>query len=104
MDYVDLGRRIRIQRELLKLTQGELAKRISVSASFIGHLERGTRKASMETLVALANELDVPVDYLLAGSLRRSALQHITPGQKNQRQDAMMEAIALLQAQMIDRS
>ena len=57
MDYVDIGRRIRIQRRQLNLTQGELAKLIGVSSSFIGHLERGTRQASLETLVALANEL-----------------------------------------------
>ena len=69
MDYVDIGRRIRIQRRHLNLTQGELAKQIGVSPSFIGHLERGTRQASLETLVALANVLVVSVDYLLAVSL-----------------------------------
>ncbi len=77
MDYADIGRRIRIQRRLLNLTQGELAKAIGVSPSFIGHMERGDRQASLETLVALANELDVSVDYLLAASLNRTML--VTP-------------------------
>ena len=72
MDYVDMGKRIRKQRQLIGLTQQELAERIGVSTSFVGHVERGTRKASLETLVALSNALGVGVDYLLAGSLQSS--------------------------------
>lgn len=72
MDYVDLGKRVRKQRQLIGLTQQELAERIGVSTSFVGHVERGTRKASLETLVALSNALGVGVDYLLAGSLQSS--------------------------------
>mgnify|MGYP000050039767 CR=1 FL=1 len=56
-----------IQEPVLGVT--ELAERIGVSTSFVGHVERGTRKASLETLVALSNALGVGVDYLLAGSL-----------------------------------
>lgn len=70
MDYVDMGKRVRKQRQLIGLTQQELAERIGVSTSFVGHVERGTRKASLETLVALSNALGVGVDYLLAGSLQ----------------------------------
>ena len=54
MDYVDMGKRVRKQRQLIGLTQQELAERIGVSTSFVGHVERGTRKASLETLVALS--------------------------------------------------
>ena len=72
MDYVDMGKRVRKQRQLIGLTQQELAERIGVSTSFVGHVERGTRKASLETLVALSNALGVGVDYLLAGSLQSS--------------------------------
>lgn len=72
LDYIDIGRRIRIARSQAGLTQGELAKRMEVSSSFVGHLERGTRQASLETLVNLANELDLSVDYLLAASLKNS--------------------------------
>lgn len=72
MDYVDMGKRVRKQRQLIGLTQQELAERIGVSTSFVGQVERGTRKASLETLVALSNALGVGVDYLLAGSLQSS--------------------------------
>ena len=69
MDYCDLGRRIREQRLEKEWTQERLAASIGMSTSFVGHIERGTRKASLETLVLLANTLGVSLDYLLAGSL-----------------------------------
>ena len=53
MDYVDLGRRIRKQRTQRGWTQEALAERVNVSTSFVGHVERGTRKARLDTLVAL---------------------------------------------------
>lgn len=70
MDYMDLGRRVRLKRLQLGWTQERLAKEIGVSTSFIGHVERGSRKASLETLVAMANAMDVSVDMLLYASLR----------------------------------
>ena len=66
---MDIGHRMKELRIQYGLTQQELAERIGVSTSFVGHVERGTRKASLETLVALSNALGVGVDYLLAGSL-----------------------------------
>jgi transcriptional regulator with XRE-family HTH domain len=69
MDYVALGDRIRRLRRNRELTQEELAKRSKISPSFIGHIERGTRKASIETLVCIANALQCGLDELMADSL-----------------------------------
>lgn len=69
MNYKDLGTRIRAIRRQQSLTQEHLAEKIGISASFLGHIERGTRVASLETLVALCNELDVSPEYLLRASL-----------------------------------
>lgn len=96
MDYTDIGRRIRIQRRYLNMTQGELAKRIGVSASYIGHLERGTRQASLETLVMLANELDVSTDYLLSLSLKRTALIGTATPFNEYQLETMKEMLAYL--------
>ena len=96
MDYVDIGRRIRIQRRYLNMTQGQMAELIGVSPSFIGHLERGTRQASLETLVTLANVLDVSVDYLLAASLNRTALFTQDKPFSDQQLDTMQEMLAIL--------
>ena len=72
MDYKDLGNRVRTVRRQQSLTQEQLAEKVGISASFLGHIERGTRVASLETLVALSNALGVGVDYLLAGSLQNA--------------------------------
>lgn len=65
MDYVLLGKRVRIRRTVLELTQEALAERIGVCTSFIGHIERGTRKLSVETLYDLCKALDTSADFLL---------------------------------------
>ena len=50
MDYFALGKRIRKRRVEQGMTQEQLALHVGVTTSFIGHLERGSRKASLETL------------------------------------------------------
>lgn len=65
MDYVAIGELVRIRRKALGLTQEKLAELVDVSPSFIGHIERGTRKLSVETLYDLCKALDVSADYLM---------------------------------------
>ena len=77
MDYAALGRRIRAERTSRKWTQARLADGVNLSVSFLGHIERGTRKASMETVVAIANALQVSLESLLADSL--APLPQVTP-------------------------
>ena len=69
MDYLLLGKQIRKQRQSMGWTQERLAEAIGVSTSFVGHIERGTRKASIDTLVEIANAMKVSTDYLLVGNL-----------------------------------
>ena len=69
MNYKDMGSRIRAVRRQHSLTQEHLAEKVGISASFLGHIERGTRVASLETLVALCNVLEVAPEYLLRASL-----------------------------------
>lgn len=77
IDYKDFGARVRSLRRQKGWTQEELAERISISASFMGHIERGTRIASMETLVALCNELKVTPQELLSASLSDEIDEHL---------------------------
>lgn len=69
MDYIGLGRKIRTKRKSNGMTQEQLAEKTGISISFLGHIERGSRKASLETLVKLANTLEVSLDYLMQDSL-----------------------------------
>ena len=65
MDYVQLGKRVRIRRNVLGITQEGLAEKIGVSTSFIGHIERGSRKLSVDTLHDLCKALETSADFLL---------------------------------------
>ena len=69
VNYADFGQRVRSSRRALGLTQEELAEKVGISASFMGHIERGTRVASLETLIALCNVLQVSPQTLLQASL-----------------------------------
>lgn len=92
MDYKALGRRIRQQRKMMKMTQEELASVSNVSTSYIGHIERGIKRCSLETLICICNALDVAPNHLLQDSLTRRPIdrdQDLSP-----RTRAMLEDIA----------
>ena len=74
MLYRELGRRVRQQRTLAQMTQEKLAEAAGISLSFLGHIERGTRKASLDTVVKLCNVLKVSPQVLLQDSLEEDLL------------------------------
>ena len=65
MDTKLIGRRIKIAREAKKLTQEQLAEMVNLSQMHVSVLERGQKPPKLETLVKLANILDVSGDFLL---------------------------------------
>jgi transcriptional regulator with XRE-family HTH domain len=65
MDYQAIGRHIRAKRKALRMTQEKLAEKVDLSVSFIGHIERGSRKASIETLSQLCDALTLSMDQVL---------------------------------------
>ena len=65
MDYEHLGLNIRAMRKKKGMTQAELAEAAHISISFIGHIERGTRVLSVETLVGIACALRCSLDDLV---------------------------------------
>lgn len=69
VDYTAFGQRVRKVRLLRQLTQEQLAEKAGVINSYIGVIERGEKKASINTLVKIANALNCSVDYLLGDSI-----------------------------------
>lgn len=69
IDYISIGSRIRSARTALGLSQEQLAEKCNLSTSFIGHIERGSRKMSLETLASLCDALNVSADYLLLDNM-----------------------------------
>ena len=68
MDFYQLGKKIRSLRLTNHLSQAELAESIDVSTNYIGQIERGYRKPSLETLVSLCEVLHTSLDYILSDS------------------------------------
>ena len=100
MDYHLLGKQIRKRRQALGWTQEQLAEAIGVSTSFIGHIERATRKASIDTLVELANAMDVSADFLLSTNLN-SVTRGMVPEHLNKKQrHVLQEILTTLQGQI----
>lgn len=64
VNYVEMGERIRRLRRERRWTQQELAARVGVTTAYIGHLERGERKPSLETMVRLSGALGAGLDRL----------------------------------------
>ena len=67
MDYQAIGIRIRAARERKGFSQERLSEACSLSPSHIGHVERGTRVPSLETMFAIACALDIGLDELVFG-------------------------------------
>lgn len=68
MDYKKIGKRIRNLRQQQGYTQEALAEVVDLSAPFISHIERASKKTSLETISRIAAVLNVTVDYLLTGT------------------------------------
>ena len=66
-DYQKIGQQIRMLRMKSGLTQEQLAEASDLSVPYLSHIERGCKRASLETLVRVAEALDVTVDRLLSG-------------------------------------
>lgn len=69
MDYKLLGAAIRRRRIERGWKIAVLADKVGVSDDFIGKIERATDIPSLQTVVAIANALEVSVDSLLNNDL-----------------------------------
>lgn len=59
INYILLGQRIRTIRTKKGITQMELAERIDRSAAYMSYVETAYKYCSLDTLVRVANELNV---------------------------------------------
>lgn len=62
---VILGERVRIRRNMIKLTREKLAEMVNVSPRFLADVEAGKVGVSIETLKTLSLALQISTDYLL---------------------------------------
>jgi transcriptional regulator with XRE-family HTH domain len=63
------GANLRQRREVLELSQGELAERIGCSRVNISNAERGAQGVTLVRFVALCRELECSPDEMLEGAV-----------------------------------
>ena len=65
MDYKAMGKRIRKKRKAMRFAQEKLAEHACISFAFVGHIERGTRVPSVNTVYKIARALNCSIDELV---------------------------------------
>jgi transcriptional regulator with XRE-family HTH domain len=66
IDWSAVGRRIRELRGF-DMTQAEFAQRIGVTQGHLSSVERGEKEAGAAVLLAISQEFEKSVDWLLTG-------------------------------------
>jgi len=66
VNYAELGLRVKELRIAQQLTQEQLAELVGCNTSHISNIENNYTKASLNVLLAIANNLNTSVDSLLA--------------------------------------
>lgn len=71
IDYNELGKRIKEERNIKKFTQEYIAEKIKKSIKHISSIENGKTKPSLDTIADIANILETSVDKLLVNSTNK---------------------------------
>lgn len=74
IDYITVGKKIRSIRKRKGLSQLQLADMVKVSPPYISCVENDVKNASIETLVRIANALQVSIDELLDDNLENELI------------------------------
>ncbi len=78
LDYSLIGLRVKEVRKQSLITQAQLAEMTELSISYISHIETAQKKASLESLVRIANALGITVDELLNGNQLNNPTEYQT--------------------------
>jgi transcriptional regulator with XRE-family HTH domain len=79
IDYLDIGRRVREERNRQKISQEKLAEMVGVGTTHISHIETGNNIPSMKTFIAIINALNLSSDELLRNHIQKA--KHIFEGE-----------------------
>lgn len=66
MDNIAIGRRIKLYRNKLDITQAQLAEKLDVSAKYVSSIERGISNTSLNKLEKISKILGVNVTSLIS--------------------------------------
>lgn len=72
--FPEMGRRIKLRRKELGITQEKLAESLGISPNHLSGIETGVQNPSIGFFVDLCEILKVTPDYLLLGSMHANSV------------------------------
>lgn len=101
IDYKLVGKKIKNKRKELGYSQESLAELCNISTSYLGHIERGSRRLSMDIAVKLAHYLNVSLDYLLLDYASLSpglltSIEAVIRNQDSQKVETFLKTVKIL--------
>ena len=69
IDYEKIGKRIKKTRKARGYTQETLANMVGISIPYMSHVETADSKIGLQTLIKIANALEISANDLLCDSL-----------------------------------
>jgi len=73
INYIEIGRRIKENREKSMISQARLAEKVNISNQHMCHIENGKTKLSLPVLLKISNALKITIDPLITESLFNSS-------------------------------
>lgn len=70
MNLKEMGQRIAKQRRIKGLTQEKLAEKVDISVVYLSGIEAGNKIASLKIMLAIANELEMSLDYMILDDIK----------------------------------
>ena len=77
---IHVGSRVRLRRQLLKMSQEKLGEELGVTFQQVQKYERGANRIGASRLYRLSRVLDVPVQYFFEGLGEKSAVTGMAEG------------------------
>lgn len=68
INYIEVGKRIKSEREKNNLTRDSLAEALEISSTYLSQLERAERNGSLAVICKIASVLNISLDYLIYGN------------------------------------
>ena len=81
--YIQVGSNIRSRRNELSLSQGDLAKRLSISRVSLTNIENGKQLLSLYRFIQIAEILQTPIESLIGRNLKEREQDNLSPELKS---------------------
>lgn len=77
VNYTIIGKRVKEVRKRNRLSQAQLAEMANLSTQYLSQIETAKKQASLQSLVSIANSLNISVDQLLNGNQLNSPAEYL---------------------------